>query len=236
MKGMNELIKIIENNGNQVVSARDLHLKLGVGRDFSTWIKDRIEKYGFVEGRDYQKSQSPNVGTGDFGHTGGSPTVSYLFTISAAKELAIVENNENGRQVRQYLIKVEEAWNSPQMIMARALQVSQKQLESYRQEIEVLKPKAETLDKITATESDVSIRELAAILAVAHLGQNNLFKKLQQDGYIDGFKRPYRQYIEEGLMYEKEYYVPQLDATKQQLRITQKGVAYFARKYNKVAV
>jgi phage antirepressor YoqD-like protein len=95
----------------------------------------------------------------------------------------------------------------------------------------IAEPKAETLDKITATDSDVSVRELAAVLAVPHLGQNNLFQKLRADGYIDGLNRPYRQYVEGGLMYEKEYYVPQLDATKQQLRITQKGVAYFAKKY-----
>jgi phage antirepressor YoqD-like protein/AraC-like DNA-binding protein len=94
-----------------------------------------------------------------------------------------------------------------------------------------LKPKAEVLDKITASESDISVRELAAILAVPGLGQNNLFLRLREDGYIDGFNRPYRQYIEMGIMYEKEYYVPHLDATKLQLRITQKGVAYFTAKY-----
>jgi phage antirepressor YoqD-like protein len=103
--------------------------------------------------------------------------------------------------------------------------------EAKRKRLEVVEPKAETLDKMTATASDVSVRELAAILAVPHLGQNNLFQKLRDDGYIDGLNRPYRQYIEGGLMYEKEYYVPQLDATKRQLRITQKGVAHFVRKY-----
>jgi phage antirepressor YoqD-like protein len=98
----------------------------------------------------------------------------------------------------------------------------------------IAEPKAETLDKITATKSDISVRELAAVLAIPHLGQNNFFDLLRQDGYIDGYKRPYRQYIEAGLMYEKEYYIPQLDATKRQLRITQKGVAYFAKRYGRV--
>jgi phage antirepressor YoqD-like protein len=95
----------------------------------------------------------------------------------------------------------------------------------------IAEPKAEVLDRITATESDISVRELAAILAIPRLGQNNMFERLRKDGYIDGFNRPYRQYIESGIMYEKEYYVPQLEETKRQLRITQKGVAYFARKY-----
>jgi phage antirepressor YoqD-like protein len=100
--------------------------------------------------------------------------------------------------------------------------------------IAIAEPKAETLDKITATDSDISVRELAAILAIPHLGQNNFFELLRTDGYIDGYNRPYRQHIEAGLMYEKEYYVPQLDATKRQLRITQKGVAYFAKRYGRV--
>ena len=163
-------------------------------------------------------------------------TTDYFLTLGVAKEIAMLQRNDRGREIRQYLIKVEDAWNSPQMIMARALQFSQKQIEGYRQEIAVLKPKAEVLDKMTATDSDISVRELAAILAIPHLGQNNLFQKLRDDGYIDSLNRPYRQYIEAGLMYEKEYYVPQLDATKTQLRITQKGVAYFAEKYGGASV
>jgi phage antirepressor YoqD-like protein len=95
----------------------------------------------------------------------------------------------------------------------------------------IAEAKAEVLDEITASRKDVSVRELAAILAIPHLGQNNLFQRLYEDGYIDGLNRPYRQYIERGLLYEKEYYVSQTDETKRQLRITQKGVAYFTNKY-----
>jgi phage antirepressor YoqD-like protein len=97
----------------------------------------------------------------------------------------------------------------------------------------IAEPKADTLDRITATGNDVSVKVLAEILAVPHLGQNNLFNLLKADGYIDRQNRPYRQYIERGLMYTKEYYVPGLDSTKTQLRITQKGVAYFASKYGR---
>lgn len=131
------------------------------------------------------------------------------------------------------------------MIVLEAMKILQEDNEGLRKENEALRtensekaerllvaePKAETLDKMTATDSDISVRELAAILAVPRLGQNNLFQKLRDDGYIDGLNRPYRKYIETGLIYEKEYYVPQLDATKRQLRITQKGVAHFAGKY-----
>jgi hypothetical protein len=64
VKKMNELIKVTEHGGRPGVNARDLHGRLGVGRDFSNWIKDRIEKYGLVGGVDYEKSQSPNLVTG----------------------------------------------------------------------------------------------------------------------------------------------------------------------------
>jgi phage antirepressor YoqD-like protein len=66
--------------------------------------------------------------------------------------------------------------------------------------LSIAEPKAETLDKITASESDISVRELAAILALPHMGQNNFFDLLRKDGYIDGYNCPYRRYIEAGLM------------------------------------
>jgi phage antirepressor YoqD-like protein len=119
--------------------------------------------------------------------------------------------------------------------MQEEIEEQKARAERAENKLAIAAPKAETLDKITATASDISVRELAAILHISHLGQNKLFQKLREDGYIDGFNRPYRQYIEAGLMYEKEYYVPQLDATKQQLRITQKGVAHFAKKYGRAS-
>jgi phage antirepressor YoqD-like protein len=112
----------------------------------------------------------------------------------------------------------------------------QKENAAKDERLAITEPKAETLNKITATKNDVSVRELAAILVVPGLGQNNLFKLFQKDGYIDCHNHPYRQHIEAGLMYEKEHYISQLDSTKRQLRITQKGVAYFARKYCKAEV
>jgi phage anti-repressor protein len=105
---MNELIKAVERDGEQAVSIRDLREALEAGRDFSNWIKDRIEKYGFAEGTDYYKSQSPNLATGNSVHTGGSPSIDCLLSVGTAKEIAIVENNDIGRKIRRYLIKVEE--------------------------------------------------------------------------------------------------------------------------------
>ncbi|MDH0099960.1 antA/AntB antirepressor family protein [Stutzerimonas stutzeri] len=76
----------IEGRTQQLCDARDLHQFMQVGRDFSTWIKDRIEQYGFVEGEDF----SPVLGKS----TGGRPTNEYHLTLDMAKELAMVENND----------------------------------------------------------------------------------------------------------------------------------------------
>jgi len=89
----------LDGRSQQLCDARDLHQFLQVGRDFSTWIKDRIEQYGFVEGEDF----SPVLGKS----TGGRPSQEYHLTLDMAKELAMVENNEKGRQVRRYFIAME---------------------------------------------------------------------------------------------------------------------------------
>lgn len=89
----------LEGRAQQLCDARDLHQFMQVGRDFSTWIKDRIEQYGFVEGEDF----SPVLGKS----TGGRPTSEYHLTLDMAKELAMVENNDQGRQVRRYFIAME---------------------------------------------------------------------------------------------------------------------------------
>lgn len=85
-------------------NARDLHSALQVGRDFSNWIKDRIEQYGFIEGEDY----SPNLANRSDGKA-GKRRIDYHLTIDMAKELAMIENNEIGRAVRRYFIQCEKA-------------------------------------------------------------------------------------------------------------------------------
>lgn len=107
----------IEGRTQQLCDARDLHQFMQVGRDFSTWIKDRIEQYGFVEGEDFSpvlgKSYgsesgvcSPNSGSKNE-RRGGHNRVEYHLTLDMAKELAMVENNDQGRQVRRYFIAME---------------------------------------------------------------------------------------------------------------------------------
>lgn len=108
-----ELIKINTNEeGVKVVSARELHQGLGVGKVFGAWIKNRIDKYCFVENEDYTVIWSDSK-TGNVVEFVGSPQYmaskgyesDYVITIDMAKELAMVENNEKGVDYIRNLIK-----------------------------------------------------------------------------------------------------------------------------------
>ncbi|MCP8851781.1 ORF6C domain-containing protein [Latilactobacillus sakei] len=96
---MNELIQTFQNNdGQTVVSGRDLHRFLKVGKDFSTWFKDMVA-YGFTEGRDF----SPISGKS----SGGRPRIEYAMTIDMAKEVSMIQRTEVGKMARQYFIDME---------------------------------------------------------------------------------------------------------------------------------
>lgn len=103
---MNELIEIKERQiGPMAVSsvdARALHKFLEVGRDFSTWITDRLKEYGFAPNRDYAVITKSGENS-----KGGRRRSEYFLTIDTAKELAMVERTDRGREVRQYFIEAE---------------------------------------------------------------------------------------------------------------------------------
>ncbi|ENN6625226.1 antA/AntB antirepressor family protein, partial [Escherichia coli] len=104
----NQLIPVfngtIDNETTLLVNARDLHSFLGVGRMFAHWVKERIAEYGFVESLDYilicQNGQTKGRG-------GDRRSKDYHLTLDTAKELAMVERNEKGRQIRRYFIECE---------------------------------------------------------------------------------------------------------------------------------
>ena len=89
-------------DATQLCNARDLHATLKVGRDFTSWIKGRIDECRFVEGQDYYSPDSGNIRRGR-----GKPRTDYHLTLDMAKHLAMMERNEIGDQVRRYFIKIE---------------------------------------------------------------------------------------------------------------------------------
>lgn len=118
---MNEFIniKVIQKDFSgekkRFVSARELHKWLNIGRDFSTWITNRIEKYDFIENLDYFTSipkfgdgaDAPKMGKIVDVRTGRVVAREYIISLDMAKELAMVENSEIGKKVRKYFIRVE---------------------------------------------------------------------------------------------------------------------------------
>lgn len=124
---MNQLVKtssaIVGGEEQQTVNARELWKFLGSKRQFGNWMKDRIKEYGFIEGVDFTVNKIVN------GHNKGRFTpVDYTITINMAKELAMIENNEKGKQARRYFIEVEKQYRaqfeqrkdlpSPEILMA----------------------------------------------------------------------------------------------------------------------
>ena len=100
----------IQNQPVQLCNARELHSFLGVGFDFSNWIKNRINEYGFIQDEDYLVITE---------RTNGRPRKEYHITLDMGKELGMVERNERGRQIRQYFIRCErtlKALQQPQQL------------------------------------------------------------------------------------------------------------------------
>lgn len=114
------------------IDGRTLHGVLGVRRDFSTWMKGRISKYGFVQGQDFEvftktgensELDSPNLGN-QKNHGGGRRSMEYRCTLGMGKELCMVENNEQGRVARRYFIECERRLLSPQTTTSHDGQLS----------------------------------------------------------------------------------------------------------------
>lgn len=114
----------------QLVDARLLHAFLGVRRDFSTWIKDRVDEYGFELNQDYLLIAAPPIrGAGNRGKR-----TEYFLSLDMAKELAMVERTLRGRQARRYFLDCErqlrhlqEAQGSALTAQAVALSRAQRQ-------------------------------------------------------------------------------------------------------------
>ncbi|WP_250278007.1 phage antirepressor KilAC domain-containing protein [[Clostridium] colinum] len=158
---MNELLKIdLNENQEPIISGRELHQVLEVKTKYKDWFPRMVE-YGFVENVDY----TPLI----FEHPQNKqPTTDHALKLDMAKEIAMIQRNEKGKQVRQYFIEVEKEYNSPEKIMARALNIANKQLETLtlvnkqqEQIINELKPKATYYDLILQCPDLLSVTQIA---------------------------------------------------------------------------
>lgn len=221
---MNDLIQVKVSNGRESVDARELHAALEVKTEFKDWIARRIESYGFIEGKDFSASLSKS--------TGGRPSKEYSLTVAMAKELATVENNDRGREVRRYLIAVEEAWNSPEYVMLRALKYAQAAMEESKKKIAILQPKADFFDQVADSKNALQMRDVAAALNLPGWGRNRLFHFLREQKILDTRNIPYRQFQDAGYFRVVEQAWTDAEGTSHvhlKTLVYQKGVDYIRR-------
>ncbi len=161
---MNDLIPINYETDEPTVSARELHNFLEVKTQFKDWFP-RMCEYGFSEGTDFSSFLSES--------TGGRPGVNYHITIPMAKELCMIQRTDKGKEARQYFLAIEKAWNTPEMILSRALKVADKQIHQLQLENSRLlvsnaemQPKADYFDELVDRNLLTSFRDAAKELKV----------------------------------------------------------------------
>lgn len=249
---MNTLIQLhshdLDGASVQTVNARDLHDFLEVGKDFSTWIKDRIEQYGFDEGQDYAVFDSPESGN-QTGRGGDRRSKLYAISLSMAKELAMVERNDKGKQARQYFIECErraqaprdpmQVLNDPVAMRGLLLTYSEKVL-ALESTVAEQAPKVDALDRIAAAEGSLCMRDAAKALQVRPSDLKNwlivnrwIYGRPGHSGWL-----AYQDRIQQGVLCHKVSTVLREDCTEkivEQVRITPKGLARIAEQLRKNA-
>lgn len=218
----------------QTVNARDLHAFLAVGKDFSNWIKDRIGQYGFTQGVDFVVFANPGENP-----SGGRPAKEYAITIDMAKELSMVERNEQGKRARLYFIEMERRakaagdpihlLNDPAAMRGLLLTYSEKVI-ALEAQVSDLSEKGEALDRIATADGSLNITEAAKAL---QMRPKDLFGWLRANGWI--YRRAggshdlgYQSKTTAGLLEHKVTTVLRADGTEkitEQVRVTPKGLA-----------
>ena len=167
---MKELMKVNYSKDEPTVSGRELHEFLEVKTKYVDWF-NRMKDYGFTEGVDYtlvaQKRETKNP---------RNPYTHFLdhgLTIPMAKELCMIQRTDRGKQARQYFIAIEKAWNTPEMIMSRALKMADVTIQQLRTENSKLLvdnttmlPKAEYFDELVDRNLLTNFRDTAKELKV----------------------------------------------------------------------
>lgn len=188
---MNELIAV--NFDTQTVSARDLYKQLEVTDRFSRWF-ERMLAYGFVENEDYTGVKSSTL----VNNGAEIDLQDYQMSVDMAKHICMVQKTEKAKEVRQYLIDLEKAWNTPEQIMARALRVAEQTIASLNTKVLEMKPKADFFDAVADSKTAISMNDVAKVLAIKGMGRNNLFEFLRDEGILDKFNVPYQRYVDCG--------------------------------------
>lgn len=226
-------IRTDEETGETIISGRELHKSLNITERYSSWF-ERMCKYGFVENMDY-------VGCKVFNAQARQELDEHLLKLDMAKEIAMIQRTPEGKRIRQYLIQVEKAWNSPEKIMERALLIAKNNINRLEIENKAMKPKAIFADAVASSEQSILVGELAKLLKQngINTGQKRLFEYLRENGYLikrkgSDYNMPTQRSMELGIMEIKETVINNPDGTvriNKTPKITGKGQTYFVNKF-----
>lgn len=233
---MNKLINVTLNDNHEpIVSGRQLHEALDVKTKYADWFNRMID-YGFAENQDFLLLKNEQQ-TGRGGHN----KVDHVIKLDMAKEIAMIQRTERGKQVRQYFIQVEKDFNSPEKIMARALLMADQKVHKLEAQIEADRPKVLFAEAVSASHTSILVGELAKLLKQngVDMGANRLFNWLRAHGYLikrngRDWNMPTQKSVEMGLIRVKETSITHADGhitvSKTPL-VTGKGQQYFINKF-----
>lgn len=236
---MNEDLTV--NNDTQTVSARELHERLHIKTAFKDWFP-RMCEYGFEEGADFCSKLS------ETSQKGGRPAKDADISIDMAKQICMIQRTPEGKAVRQYLIDLEKAWNTPEQVMARALKYADKEIEKLKksnagllEDNKRMKPKEIFADAVSASHTSILVGDMAKLLKQngVDIGQKRLFEWLREKGYLikrkgSDWNMPTQKSMEMGLFDIKESTVNNPDGSvriNRTTKVTGKGQQYFINKF-----
>lgn len=235
---MDNLISVNYDADQPCVSTRDLYEQLNIKTAFKDWFP-RMCEYGFEEGKDFCSKMSES--------TGGRPSKDADISIDMAKQICMIQRSPEGKQIRQYFLDLEKAWNTPEQIFARALKMADKTIDKLKSENTMLiednermKPKEIFADAVTASDTSILIGELAKILRQngVQTGQNKLFEWLRNNGYLikrkgSDWNMPTQKAMDMDLFEIKETVINNPNGStkiNKTTKVTGKGQQYFINK------
>lgn len=205
----------VEINDNQepIVSARELYEFLEVTERFNNWFNRQLQ-YGFEEKQDY-------VGCKVFNTLARQELQDYAIKLDMAKEIAMIQRNEKGKQARRYFLQIEKDWNSPEKVMARALILANKKIDTLQLENQEMKPKAEYFDALVDRNLLTNVRDTAKELGV----KERVFTRwLVQNKFCYRDKRnKLKPYAEKKKYFELKEFATQYGHADVQMLINPKG-------------
>lgn len=193
-------------------------------------------EYGFEENIDFTSVKSSTL----VNNGATRELQDYQITLDMAKEIAMLQRNEKGKEIRRKLIELEKAWNSPEKVMARALDIAHKTIANLQIENEEMKPKAIFADAVATSDTSILIGDLAKLIKQngTDIGQKRLFERMRNDGYLikKGASKnmPTQMAMKKELFEVKERVISNPDGSTRITRttkVTGKGQIYFINKF-----